>query len=205
MMKTLPDDWKEIPMRRKQRRRRGGVSNKSFGSAEDQQPAEKKTKEEASPKEAKEKEPEAARPDKATKTLEAQLIDSKKKVDEVLMEKNRVTEEMSHLNDRLAQYIHRVKELEYAKCKCTDGSPSSPQLLRRELPEPAAVSLNIQEQESDQGGEEAMKIGTDCMRHNALFPGPITGSLFEMKREEFLAYANDKNVAENKWILEKLQ
>ena len=45
-------------------------------------------------KEAQEKESEAARLDRATKTLEAQLMDTKKRADDALMEKNRVTEDL---------------------------------------------------------------------------------------------------------------
>ena len=58
--------------------------------------------------------------------------------------------------------------------ECTVRSSPSPQLLRRELPEPVTLSLNIQEQESEQGGEEAMKIVTDGMRHQSLSPGPAS-------------------------------
>ena len=48
-------------------------------------------------KEAKEKEAEVTRLDRATKTLEAQLMDSRKKADDALVEKNRTTEELRTL------------------------------------------------------------------------------------------------------------
>ena len=54
--------------------------------------------------------------------------------------------------------------------ECTVRSSPSPQLLRREMPEP--VTLRIQEQET--GPEEAMKIVTDSMRHQSLSPGPAS-------------------------------
>ena len=59
-------------------------------------------------KEAKEKESEAARFDRATKTLEAQLMDAKKKADDAIMEKNRVTEDLRVLKpdcDRLKRKL----------------------------------------------------------------------------------------------------
>ena len=52
-------------------------------------------------KEAKEKEAEVTRLDRATKTLEAQLMDAKKKADDALVEKNRTTEELRTLRPEL--------------------------------------------------------------------------------------------------------
>ena len=48
-------------------------------------------------KEAKEKEAEVTRLDRATKTMEAQLMDARKKADDALVEKNRTTEELRTL------------------------------------------------------------------------------------------------------------
>ena len=69
-------------------------------------------------KEAKEKESEAARFDRATKTLEAQLMDTKKKADKALMEKNTVTGgDQKSDGDRLKRKLEDSQQLYESKVR----------------------------------------------------------------------------------------
>ena len=61
--------------------------------------------------------------------------------------------------------------------ECTVRSSPSPQLQRRELPEPSAVSLKIEEtpeEEPEEEPEREMKCVTDGLRHQSLSPGPAS-------------------------------
>ncbi len=94
---------------------------------------------------------------------------------------------MSHLNDRLAQYIHRVKELELNNNSIQQLVTTLEQTNNKEIitTRRAAVSLNIQEQESraEQRGEEAIKNVTDSMLHKPL--GPSQGACSKRKGKNF--------------------
>ena len=61
--------------------------------------------------------------------------------------------------------------------ECTVRSSPSPQLQRREVPEPSAVSLKIEEtpeEEPEEEPEREMKCVTDGLRHQSLSPGPAS-------------------------------
>merc|ERR1719225_1189391 len=57
--------------------------------------------------------------------------------------------------------------------ECTVRSSPSPQLQRREVPEPSAVSLKIEETPEEEP-EREVKCVTDGLRHQSLSPGPAS-------------------------------